>query len=68
MRVYVRVSQKAHWAMHKLECGAITAFGEKWSPSETVRLVARILANKVRGCTVCNMYHKERVGRGVLNG
>ncbi|XP_062323249.1 N-lysine methyltransferase SMYD2-B [Osmerus eperlanus] len=38
--------QKAHWAMHKLECGAIIAFGEKWSPSETVRLVARILAKK----------------------
>ncbi|XP_008311167.1 N-lysine methyltransferase SMYD2-B [Cynoglossus semilaevis] len=36
--------QKADWAMHKLECSAITAFGEKWCPSEMTRLVARILA------------------------
>ena len=60
--------QKAHWAMHKLECGAIIAFGEKWSPSETVRLVARILAKKVRGCTIYSMDANERVGDGILNG
>ncbi|KAM4633885.1 N-lysine methyltransferase SMYD2-B [Polymixia lowei] len=38
--------QKADWAMHKLECSAMVAFGQKWCPSETVRLVARILAKK----------------------
>ncbi|XP_037541788.1 N-lysine methyltransferase SMYD2-B [Nematolebias whitei] len=38
--------QKADWAMHKLECSAMTAFGENWCPSETTRLVARILATK----------------------
>ncbi|XP_017278763.1 N-lysine methyltransferase SMYD2 [Kryptolebias marmoratus] len=38
--------QKGDWAMHKLECSAMTAFGEKWCPSETTRLVARILATK----------------------
>lgn len=44
---YCNVScQKGDWAMHKLECGAMIAFGEKWGPSETVRLVARILAKK----------------------
>ncbi|XP_068199471.1 N-lysine methyltransferase SMYD2-like isoform X2 [Antennarius striatus] len=32
--------------MHKLECSAMTVFGEKWCPSETSRLVARILAKK----------------------
>ncbi|XP_061742294.1 N-lysine methyltransferase SMYD2-like isoform X2 [Nerophis ophidion] len=32
--------------MHKLECSAMVAFGEKWCPSETCRLVARILARK----------------------
>uniref|UniRef100_A0A8D0DDL8 [histone H3]-lysine(4) N-trimethyltransferase n=1 Tax=Sander lucioperca TaxID=283035 RepID=A0A8D0DDL8_SANLU len=39
--------QKGDWAMHKLECSAMTAFGENWCPSETSRLVARILAKKV---------------------
>uniref|UniRef100_A0A4W6D4K0 [histone H3]-lysine(4) N-trimethyltransferase n=1 Tax=Lates calcarifer TaxID=8187 RepID=A0A4W6D4K0_LATCA len=38
--------QKGDWAMHKLECSAMTAFGEKWCPSEMARLVARILAKK----------------------
>ncbi|KAM4522747.1 N-lysine methyltransferase SMYD2-like [Odontesthes bonariensis] len=38
--------QKEDWAMHKLECSAINAFGENWGPSETSRLVARILAKK----------------------
>ncbi|XP_034555100.1 N-lysine methyltransferase SMYD2-B isoform X2 [Notolabrus celidotus] len=38
--------QKADWAMHKLECSAITAFGENWCPTEMARLVARILAKK----------------------
>ncbi len=33
--------------MHKLECSAMTAFGENWRPSEMSRLVARILAKKV---------------------
>ncbi|XP_063078537.1 N-lysine methyltransferase SMYD2-A-like [Engraulis encrasicolus] len=36
--------QKADWAMHKLECSSMCAYGENWCPSETVRLVARILA------------------------
>ncbi|XP_066533335.1 N-lysine methyltransferase SMYD2-B-like [Hoplias malabaricus] len=36
--------QKGDWSMHKLECSAMCAFGESWCPSETVRLVARIIA------------------------
>lgn len=42
--------QKKNCAMHKLECNAMCVFGEKWSPSETVRLVARIIA-RLRGQT-----------------
>ncbi|XP_075872945.1 N-lysine methyltransferase SMYD2-B-like [Nelusetta ayraudi] len=38
--------QKGDWAMHKLECAAMSAFGEKWCPSEISRLVARILTKK----------------------
>ncbi|TNM94936.1 hypothetical protein fugu_017695 [Takifugu bimaculatus] len=38
--------QKGDWAMHKLECSAMNAFGEKWCPSEITRLVARILTKK----------------------
>ncbi|XP_047243586.1 N-lysine methyltransferase SMYD2-like isoform X2 [Girardinichthys multiradiatus] len=37
---------KGDWSMHKLECSAMNAFGENWCPSETTRLVARILAKK----------------------
>ncbi|CAL8312838.1 unnamed protein product [Lota lota] len=36
--------QKADWSMHKLECSSMVAYGPNWCPSETVRLVARILA------------------------
>ncbi|TRY59154.1 hypothetical protein DNTS_032402 [Danionella cerebrum] len=36
--------QKKNWSMHKLECQAMCAFGQHWCPSETVRLVARIIA------------------------
>ncbi|XP_028981502.1 N-lysine methyltransferase SMYD2-A [Esox lucius] len=35
--------QKGDWPMHKLECTAMCSYGENWCPSETVRLVARIL-------------------------
>ncbi|KAF4092086.1 hypothetical protein AMELA_G00016910 [Ameiurus melas] len=35
--------QRDDWAMHKLECSAMCSFGESWCPSETVRLVARII-------------------------
>jgi len=35
--------QKGDWSMHKLECSAMCAYGENWCPSETVRLVARII-------------------------
>ncbi|KAK2846155.1 hypothetical protein Q7C36_011009 [Tachysurus vachellii] len=35
--------QRADWAMHKLECSAMCSFGESWCPSETVRLVARVI-------------------------
>ncbi|XP_028997985.1 N-lysine methyltransferase SMYD2-B [Betta splendens] len=38
--------QKGDWSMHKLECSAMTAFGENWGPSEMSRLMARILAKK----------------------
>ncbi|KAG8001463.1 N-lysine methyltransferase SMYD2-A [Nibea albiflora] len=35
--------QRGDWPMHKLECVAMCAYGENWCPSETVRLVARII-------------------------
>ncbi|XP_072545983.1 N-lysine methyltransferase SMYD2-A isoform X2 [Salminus brasiliensis] len=35
--------QKGDWPMHKLECSAMCSYGENWCPSETVRLVARII-------------------------
>lgn len=35
--------------MHKLECSAMCSYGENWCPSETVRLVARIIMKQV--CT-----------------
>uniref|UniRef100_W5UJJ8 [histone H3]-lysine(4) N-trimethyltransferase n=1 Tax=Ictalurus punctatus TaxID=7998 RepID=W5UJJ8_ICTPU len=35
--------QKGDWSMHKLECSAMCSYGENWCPSETVRLVARII-------------------------
>ncbi|XP_061668053.1 N-lysine methyltransferase SMYD2-B-like [Syngnathoides biaculeatus] len=38
--------QKGDWEAHKLECSAMVAFGDNWRPSESSRLVARILAKK----------------------
>ncbi|XP_035385329.1 N-lysine methyltransferase SMYD2-B [Electrophorus electricus] len=38
--------QRKDWPLHKLECSAMCAFGEDWCPSETVRLVARIIATQ----------------------
>lgn len=38
--------QKGDWCMHKLECSAMCAYGDNWSPSETVRLTARIIAKQ----------------------
>ncbi|KAJ8356700.1 hypothetical protein SKAU_G00194940 [Synaphobranchus kaupii] len=38
--------QKGDWGMHKLECSAMCAYGDNWSPSETVRLTARIIAKQ----------------------
>uniref|UniRef100_A0A8C9S0V5 [histone H3]-lysine(4) N-trimethyltransferase n=1 Tax=Scleropages formosus TaxID=113540 RepID=A0A8C9S0V5_SCLFO len=38
--------QKGDWPMHKLECSAMCAFREDWSPSETVRLAARIITKQ----------------------
>lgn len=35
--------QRGDWSMHKPECVAMCAYGENWCPSETVRLVARII-------------------------
>uniref|UniRef100_H2TAT1 [histone H3]-lysine(4) N-trimethyltransferase n=1 Tax=Takifugu rubripes TaxID=31033 RepID=H2TAT1_TAKRU len=35
--------QRGDWSMHKMECLAMCAYGENWCPSETVRLVARII-------------------------
>uniref|UniRef100_A0A7N6AB10 [histone H3]-lysine(4) N-trimethyltransferase n=1 Tax=Anabas testudineus TaxID=64144 RepID=A0A7N6AB10_ANATE len=35
--------QRGDWPMHKLECVAMCAYGENWCPSETVRLVARVI-------------------------
>ncbi|KAG7236034.1 hypothetical protein INR49_001434 [Caranx melampygus] len=38
--------QRGDWPMHKLECVAMCAYGENWCPSETVRLVARIIVKQ----------------------
>ncbi|XP_048830183.1 N-lysine methyltransferase SMYD2-A [Brienomyrus brachyistius] len=38
--------QRGDWPMHKLECSSMCAFGENWSPSETVRLAARIIVKQ----------------------
>uniref|UniRef100_A0A8C7X9J4 [histone H3]-lysine(4) N-trimethyltransferase n=1 Tax=Oryzias sinensis TaxID=183150 RepID=A0A8C7X9J4_9TELE len=35
--------QRGDWPMHKLECVAMCTHGENWCPSETVRLVSRII-------------------------
>lgn len=39
--------QRGDWPMHKLECVAMCAYGENWCPSETVRLVARMIMKQV---------------------
>uniref|UniRef100_A0A667WUW3 [histone H3]-lysine(4) N-trimethyltransferase n=1 Tax=Myripristis murdjan TaxID=586833 RepID=A0A667WUW3_9TELE len=39
--------QRGDWPMHKLECSAMCAYGENWCPSETVRLVARIIMRQM---------------------
>ncbi|KTG01897.1 hypothetical protein cypCar_00009980 [Cyprinus carpio] len=38
--------QRGDWPMHKLECSAMCSYGENWCPSETVRLVARIIVKQ----------------------
>ncbi len=40
--------QRGDWPMHKLECVAMCAYGENWCPSETVRLVARLIMKQVK--------------------
>lgn len=45
--VFFFLLQKCDWTMHKLECSAMCSFGESWCPSETVRLVARIINRMV---------------------
>lgn len=40
--------QRGDWPMHKLECVAMCTYGENWCPSETVRLVARIIMKQVK--------------------
>ncbi|KAM7406264.1 hypothetical protein PAMP_000652 [Pampus punctatissimus] len=47
--------QRGDWPMHKLECVAMCAYGENWCPSETVRLVARIIMKQ------CDMCHQRIV-------
>ncbi|XP_072545984.1 N-lysine methyltransferase SMYD2-A isoform X3 [Salminus brasiliensis] len=47
--------QKGDWPMHKLECSAMCSYGENWCPSETVRLVARIILKQVN----CNGFTIE---------
>ncbi|EHB13030.1 SET and MYND domain-containing protein 2 [Heterocephalus glaber] len=39
-------NKKEDWSMHKLECSPMVVFGGNWTPSETVRLTARILAKQ----------------------
>ncbi|XP_036398459.1 N-lysine methyltransferase SMYD2-A isoform X2 [Megalops cyprinoides] len=50
--------QRGDWPMHKLECTAMCTYGENWSPSETVRLVARIITKQK---TVTERTASERV-------
>ncbi|KAG7465642.1 hypothetical protein MATL_G00155680 [Megalops atlanticus] len=50
--------QRGDWPMHKLECSAMCTYGENWSPSETVRLVARIITKQK---TVTERTASERV-------
>ncbi|KAG9336296.1 hypothetical protein JZ751_002643 [Albula glossodonta] len=38
--------QRGDWPMHKLECSAMCSYGDSWSPSETVRLAARIITKQ----------------------
>ncbi|KAJ8402850.1 hypothetical protein AAFF_G00361640 [Aldrovandia affinis] len=38
--------QRGDWPMHKLECSAMCSYGENWTPSETVRLAARIITKQ----------------------
>lgn len=40
--------QRGDWPMHKLECVAMCSYGENWCPSETVRLVARMILKQVK--------------------
>ncbi|KAK7907818.1 hypothetical protein WMY93_016430 [Mugilogobius chulae] len=54
--------QKADWPMHKLECSAMIAFGEKWCPSEISRLVARILVKKKSQKGACPSEKMMQVG------
>lgn len=39
--------------MHKMECVAMCTYGENWCPSETVRLVARIILKQVKFFVPC---------------
>uniref|UniRef100_A0A8C6UXL0 [histone H3]-lysine(4) N-trimethyltransferase n=1 Tax=Neogobius melanostomus TaxID=47308 RepID=A0A8C6UXL0_9GOBI len=41
--IIVLCIQRGDWPMHKMECVAMCAYGENWCPSETVRLVARMI-------------------------
>lgn len=50
--------------MHKLECSAMVAFGEKWCPSEITRLVARILAKRISLKETC--LSEEMLGVGEM--
>lgn len=56
--------------MHKLECSAMCSFGESWCPSETVRLVARIITRMVSAQSfffpyvgLCNLKKGQTVGQ-----
>lgn len=44
--------------MHKLECSAMCSYGENWCPSETVRLVARIIMKQVTTAVADNFAHE----------
>lgn len=60
--------QKGDWSMHKLECSAMTAFGDKWCPTETARLMARILAKKVGVSAPCGAFGPSSGSRSFLWG
>lgn len=54
--------------MHKLECSAMCSYGENWCPSETVRLVARIIVKQVGMARVTDFVNETTSSLFVIHG